>query len=83
MNFIVKITKKNCQVQENSIFFLFLLRFGAGIVIYWFGFLDQILDYKDNGNNIHILDNFPNKSDLVLLCSDETNSEPVIEKVFS
>ncbi|KAG4075344.1 hypothetical protein HA402_003135 [Bradysia odoriphaga] len=48
-------------------------RFGAGIVIYWFGFLDQILDYKDNGNNIHILDNFPNKSDLVLLCSDEAS----------
>ncbi|KAJ6644280.1 CDAN1-interacting nuclease 1 [Pseudolycoriella hygida] len=48
-------------------------RFGAGIVIYWFGFLDKILDHKVNGNNIHILDSFPDKSDLVLLSSDDEN----------
>jgi len=32
-------------------------RFGAGIVIYWFGFQEQILDY--NNYNLIVLDHFP------------------------
>lgn len=46
-------------------------RFGAGIVIYWFGYLDKIAECRENSNNIYIADEFPNKDDLVFLnCVD-------------
>lgn len=42
-------------------------RFGAGIVIYWFGYLDKIVECKENSNIIFVADQFPAKEDLVLL----------------
>lgn len=46
-------------------------RFGAGIVIYWFGYLDKIVDYHENGDNIIITETFPNKCEFELLKFDE------------
>ncbi|XP_058460189.1 CDAN1-interacting nuclease 1 [Malaya genurostris] len=34
-------------------------RFGSGIVIYWFGFLDMIADCAENGDYIIVVDKFP------------------------
>jgi CDAN1-interacting nuclease 1 len=45
-------------------------RFGAGLVIYWFGYLDRILSCPENGQNVFILDRFPNESELELLKFD-------------
>lgn len=42
-------------------------RFGAGIVIYWFGYLDKLNDYKENSNIIFVSDEFPAKNSLVVL----------------
>jgi CDAN1-interacting nuclease 1 len=45
-------------------------RFGAGLVIYWFGYLDQIINVPENGHNIFIADEFPNEFELELLKFD-------------
>jgi len=37
-------------------------RFGTGIVIYWFGFQEQILTQKNS--NLIVLDHFPSKQQL-------------------
>lgn len=42
-------------------------RFGAGIVIYWFGYLDKVTECKENANIIFVADKFPDKEDLVFL----------------
>jgi hypothetical protein len=42
-------------------------RFGAGIVIYWFGYLDKVLECKENSNMIIVADQFPANEDLVFL----------------
>lgn len=42
-------------------------RFGAGIVIYWFGYLDKVAEYSENGDFIFVTDDFPHKEDLVFL----------------
>lgn len=42
-------------------------RFGAGVVIYWFGYLDQIALCKENTNMIFVTDQFPAKDELTFL----------------
>ena len=42
-------------------------RYGAGIIIYWLGFESEILDLKENGDNLFILNHFPEKSDFTLM----------------
>lgn len=42
-------------------------RFGAGIVIYWFGYLDKVAECSENGDFIFVTDNFPHIDDLVFL----------------
>lgn len=42
-------------------------RFGAGIVIYWFGYLDKVLECKENSKMIIVADQFPANEDLVFL----------------
>ncbi|XP_055534979.1 CDAN1-interacting nuclease 1 [Wyeomyia smithii] len=42
-------------------------RFGSGIVIYWFGYLDMIADCGENGDYITIVDNFPAPEELEFL----------------
>lgn len=42
-------------------------RFGAGVVIYWFGYLDKVLECRENGHSILIADQFPDAEDLVLM----------------
>lgn len=42
-------------------------RFGAGLVIYWFGYLDMILECRQNGDTIFVCDDFPAAEDLELL----------------
>ncbi|XP_039436899.1 CDAN1-interacting nuclease 1 [Culex pipiens pallens] len=55
-------------------------RFGAGIVIYWFGYLDMIADCAENGDFITVVDNFPAPEELEFLkfnipdtCLEELN----------
>lgn len=42
-------------------------RFGAGLVIYWFGYLDQIANCRQNGETIFVCDDFPAVEDLELI----------------
>lgn len=42
-------------------------RFGGGIVIYWFGYLDMIADCAENGDFITVVDNFPSSDCLEFL----------------
>lgn len=42
-------------------------RFGAGIVIYWFGFLETIEQCPENSNIIFVTDKFPDSAELELL----------------
>lgn len=53
----------------------YINRFGCGIVIYWFGFIDEIRDYPENDDHIIILDSFPSPSDMNFLNFDETPSD--------
>lgn len=50
-------------------------RFGSGVVIYWFGYLDEIAQCKENINMIHVTDQFPAKEDLTFL--DFTANEAI------
>ncbi|XP_031626679.1 protein C15orf41 homolog [Contarinia nasturtii] len=42
-------------------------RFGSGIIIYWFGYLDQIGRCPENKDCIIVTDDFPKKDELVLI----------------
>lgn len=42
-------------------------RFGAGVVIYWFGYLKDIENCPENGDNIIVMNEFPRKEDLTFL----------------
>lgn len=42
-------------------------RFGAGIVIYWLGYLDKIADCPENDDFILVTDHFPDKSGFTCL----------------
>ncbi|XP_058831281.1 CDAN1-interacting nuclease 1 [Topomyia yanbarensis] len=42
-------------------------RFGSGIVIYWFGYLDMIADCAENGDCITVVDKFPTPGELEFL----------------
>lgn len=44
-------------------------RFGPGMVIYWFGYHEEILDNSENGD-LTICDSFPDEADLTLLKFD-------------
>lgn len=46
-------------------------RFGPGIVIYWFGYLDQIQHLKENINVVTVTDAFPDAAELELLTFDQ------------
>lgn len=58
-------------------------RFGAGIIIYWFGYLETTPNLPDNSIGIIVLDDFPAKSDIKLLNLNEdleTNVTKILEK---
>lgn len=42
-------------------------RFGAGIVIYWFGYLETSATCAENGDSIIVTDHFPAAEELELL----------------
>uniref|UniRef100_A0AAG5D6N6 CDAN1-interacting nuclease 1 n=1 Tax=Anopheles atroparvus TaxID=41427 RepID=A0AAG5D6N6_ANOAO len=42
-------------------------RFGPGIVIYWFGYVDSIADCSENGNYVIVTDSFPEHGDMEFL----------------
>lgn len=42
-------------------------RFGAGIVIYWFGYLETIATCAENGHSIIVTDTFPTAAEIELL----------------
>ncbi|XP_055627380.1 CDAN1-interacting nuclease 1 isoform X2 [Toxorhynchites rutilus septentrionalis] len=42
-------------------------RFGGGMVIYWFGYLDMIADCAENGNLITVIDKFPKPAEFEFL----------------
>lgn len=42
-------------------------RFGAGVVIYWFGYLDKVQHCRENRGLIMVADGFPAKDELVFL----------------
>ncbi|XP_055609322.1 CDAN1-interacting nuclease 1 [Uranotaenia lowii] len=57
-------------------------RFGSGMVIYWFGFLDMIADCAENGDFITVVNDFPKSEELELLkfnipdsCLEELKSD--------
>lgn len=45
----------------------FLNRFGSGLIIYWFGYLDAVGKCPENADYIFVEDNFPKKEDLTLI----------------
>uniref|UniRef100_A0A182Y167 CDAN1-interacting nuclease 1 n=1 Tax=Anopheles stephensi TaxID=30069 RepID=A0A182Y167_ANOST len=51
-------------------------RFGPGIVIYWFGYVESIADCPDNGNYVIVTDGFPDKDEMEFL----TFNLPVLEE---
>ncbi|XP_062550499.1 CDAN1-interacting nuclease 1 isoform X2 [Armigeres subalbatus] len=42
-------------------------RFGSGIVIYWFGYLDMIADCAENGDYVTVIDGFPGPEEFEFL----------------
>lgn len=42
-------------------------RFGPGVVVYWFGYVDQIAEWPENQNVVQIIDRFPGAGELELL----------------
>ncbi|XP_013113077.1 CDAN1-interacting nuclease 1 [Stomoxys calcitrans] len=59
----IKSHKTYIQQQLNS----YCNRFGAGIVIYWFGYQEETATLPDNSMGIIVLDDFPAKADIQLL----------------
>lgn len=59
--------------------YFFYYRFGAGIIIYWFGYHESTPKLPDNSIGIIVLDDFPLKSDIQFLDLSE-NIESVDEK---
>ncbi|XP_073843546.1 CDAN1-interacting nuclease 1 [Musca autumnalis] len=59
----IKTHKTYIQQQLSS----YCNRFGPGIVIYWFGYHEDIATLTDNGIGITVLDDFPAKEDIQLL----------------
>ena len=47
------------------IVFSYLLRFGPGAVIYWFGFVDELSETTERG--ILLLEDFPRPGDIVTM----------------
>ena len=45
------------KYDSNHLFVIFLFRYGPGMVIYWFGFIDDIDSNRDKG--IIVCDDFP------------------------
>lgn len=45
-------------------------RFGPGVVVYWFGYVDQIADWRENQNVVTITHRFPTADELELLQTD-------------
>lgn len=50
-----------------SNFCLLFNRFGAGIIIYWFGYHESTPKLPENSIGIIVLDDFPAQSDVILL----------------
>lgn len=44
-----------------------ICRFGCGVVIYWFGYLDQVAMCPENKDCIIVTDEFPKKEDIILM----------------
>ncbi|XP_052860023.1 CDAN1-interacting nuclease 1 [Anopheles cruzii] len=42
-------------------------RFGPGVVIYWFGYVDSIADCAENGNEVIVTDGFPETEEIEFL----------------
>ncbi|XP_037931564.1 CDAN1-interacting nuclease 1-like [Teleopsis dalmanni] len=59
----VKTHKWNIRQQLNS----YSNRFGAGIVIYWFGYHNELPDLSENKDGIIVLDDFPEVQHITLL----------------
>lgn len=52
-----------CQPQFQA----YLNRFGAGMVIYWFGFVRELAETLDARTQVHLVDGFPDPSRIVKL----------------
>ena len=52
-----------CQPQFQA----YLNRFGAGMVIYWFGFVRELAETLDARTQVHLVDSFPDPSRIVKL----------------
>ncbi|XP_053953902.1 CDAN1-interacting nuclease 1 [Anastrepha ludens] len=73
----VKTHKWNIQQQLYS----YSNRFGAGIVIYWFGYHEDTPRIPDNNVGIIVLDDFPSSGDMVFL--DLTDGDSCIQSSLS
>lgn len=51
-------------------------RFGPGIVIYWFGYLESLKTLKENPNGLIILNGFPEREKLFFLTDETTLEDP-------
>ncbi|XP_065360521.1 CDAN1-interacting nuclease 1 [Calliphora vicina] len=75
----IKTHKWNIQQQLNS----YCNRFGAGIIIYWFGYHESTPKLPDNSIGIIVLDDFPLKSDIKFLDLSEnieSDDQKVVEE---
>uniref|UniRef100_A0A182PHI9 CDAN1-interacting nuclease 1 n=1 Tax=Anopheles epiroticus TaxID=199890 RepID=A0A182PHI9_9DIPT len=64
-------------------------RFGPGMVIYWFGYVESISDCPENGNYVTVIDGFPSKDDMDFLTFnlpaivEEPTDESINERIVN
>lgn len=66
-NFQIIIQLKNLWTNFNVESKWFTCRFGRGIIIYWFGYLDKVATCPENEDIIIVMDEFPKKQDLITM----------------
>lgn len=68
------------------ILFNLLYRFGAGIIVYWFGNHESTPLLPENSIGVTVLDDFPAKADIELLDLSEINESDIkddLDKVYT
>lgn len=59
------------KIKFLKLYIILFYRFGAGLVIYWFGYIDMVSNCAENSDLIYVTKSFPDKSDLEFLTFNE------------
>ena len=72
----IKVTlnvEKQIYLIYIKVILLINFRFGMGIIIYWFGYVNTIINFPENNGVVIVADTFPHKNDLQLLQFEDSN----------